>query len=232
MRTQDYTVIDLETTGLDPKKERIIQVGAVKVRQDQIVDRLDILIAPGKKLEERITELTGIREQDLEGKPYIEEVLSEILEFLGQDILIGHRILFDYSFLKKVCTNQKIPFERKGIDTLKLARRYLPPEEKKNLPNLCKRYAIEYTPHRALEDALATHTLYQKLRADFFEEETFAPKPLLFKFKKESPITKAQKERLLETLQRHGMESQYDIATMTKNEASRYLDQIAATFGR
>lgn len=96
-----YVSIDLETTGLDPKRDRIIEIGAIRVEQGQIVEEFSTFVDPGRKLEERITELTGIRDEDLADAPQLDEVFPQLLEFMGELPLLGHRILFDYSFLKK-----------------------------------------------------------------------------------------------------------------------------------
>ena len=176
--------------------------------------------------------LTGISSKELEGKPTIQDILPELKEFLGEDVLLGHRVLFDYSFLKRTFTNEKISFERKGIDTLKLARQFVTDCESKKLESLCQYYDIKLQAHRALNDAQATVELYQKLVENYYNEDAFTPKPLEFKVKKESPITKAQKERLTLLLAKHNLEPKCEIASMTRNEASRYMDQILATYGR
>lgn len=229
---QDYICLDLETTGLNPKRDRIIEIGAVKVRKGRITDTFEQLIDPRQQLEERTKLLTGITEEELEGQPTIQEVLPVLREFLGEDVLLGHRVLFDYSFLKRAFVNEKIPFERRGIDTLKLARKFVKDTESKKLENLCIHYGIKHQAHRALSDAIATVELYQRLAELYYDEQEFSPKPLDFKVKKESPITKAQKERLTLLLARHGLEPKQEIASMTKNEASRFIDQILAAYGQ
>ena len=98
---QDFVCIDLETTGLNPKRDRIIEIGAVKVRNGQITDTFQQLIDPKQQLEERVEILTGISSKELEGQPTIQEVLPKLKDFLEEDILLGHRVLFDYSFLKR-----------------------------------------------------------------------------------------------------------------------------------
>ena len=229
---QDFVCIDLETTGLNPKKDRIIEIGAVKVRDGKIAETFQQLINPKQQLEERVELLTGITYKELEGKPAIQDVLPALKEFLGEDVLLGHRVLFDYSFLKRAFTNEKMAFERKGIDTLKLARQFVADCESKKLESLCIYYGIKHQAHRALGDALATVELYQKLTEEYYEPKAFEAKPLEFKVKKESPITKAQKERLTLLLAKHNLVSKCEIASMTRNEASRYMDQILATYGR
>ena len=94
-----YVSIDLETTGLNPKTDKIIEIGAVRVVDGIPTERFSTFINPGRKLEERIIELTGIQDADLQEAPTIEEVWPSPVEFLGDSILLGHSILFDYSFL-------------------------------------------------------------------------------------------------------------------------------------
>ena len=229
---QNFICLDLETTGLNPKKDRIIEIGAVKVREGEITDTFQCLIDPRQVLTDRVENLTGISSLELTGKPTIQEVLPQLKEFLEEDVLLGHRVLFDYSFLKRVYTNEKIPFERKGIDTLKLARKFVTDCESKKLESLCQHYGISHQAHRALGDALATVELYKKLVEQYYQKEAFEPIPLEFKVKKESPITKAQKERLTLLSAKYHLIPEQEISSMTRNEASRYLDQIYATYGR
>ena len=94
-----FVCIDLETTGLNPKRDKIIEIGAVKVERGQIVDLFETFVNPHRKLEERIVQLTGITDEDLSGAPDMAQVLPQVLAFIGEDILLGHSILFDYSFL-------------------------------------------------------------------------------------------------------------------------------------
>lgn len=227
-----FTVIDLETTGLNPKTDKIIEIGAVRVRNGVITEQFAALVNPGRRLEERIIELTGICDKDLEAAPYIEEILPDLITFIGEDILVGHRVLFDFSFIKKAAVNMKIPFEKKGIDTLKLARRFLPELESKKLTFLCKYYDIPLKAHRAVEDARATALLYGKLIQAFPEGDAYQPIPLIYKVKKEGPITPKQKERLYKLIEQHKLIVDYEIDKLTKNEASRITDKILSKYGR
>ena len=112
----DFTAIDTETTGLNPKSDRMIEVGAVKVRNGNITERFETLINPGRKLEERIINLTGITQESLKNAPAIEEVLPDLLAFIGDDVLLGHKILFDFSFIKRAAVNHHLTFEKRGMD--------------------------------------------------------------------------------------------------------------------
>lgn len=235
MRVRDFICIDLETTGLSPKVDRIIEIGALKVRQGKVEDTFHQLIDPRMELEDRVVELTGIRDSDLEGQPILEEILPALEAFLGEDILVGHRISFDYSFLKRAFVNQKRNFEKQGIDTLRIARALVTDCESKRLESLCRFFSIEHKAHRAMGDALATVELYLRLEEKYYGEETreiFSPRQLIYKVKKEGPATRAQLERLTKLLEKYEIESKVDIHSLTKNEASRYLDQLYAAYGR
>ena len=228
----DFTVVDLETTGLNPKTDKIIEIGAVKVKDGMIRGNFQCYVNPGRKLEERIIELTGICDEDIIEAKSIEEVLPELFAFIGEDILVGHRILFDYSFLKKAAVNQKLSFEKQGIDTLKIARKFLPDLESRRLPFLCEYYGIALKAHRAMHDALATAELYLKLAKEFSDEEAFKPLPLIYKAKKEGPVTPRQKEQLYKLIEKHKLTVDYEVDKLTKNEASRQIDKILFRYGR
>ena len=232
--TDTYISIDLETTGLNPKQDKIIEIGAVKVINGQIADTFSRLINPGRKLEQRIVELTGIKDEDLEGMPYIEEVFPQLLDFLEDLPLLGHSILFDYSFLKKAAVNQKLSFEKQAVDTLKIARKYLADLERRSLDYLCEHYQIPHHAHRALADAEATHILYHKLAEQFYSEEEglFQPVQLQFQVKRDTPATKPQKIRLYRLLEQHNITLEADVEKLTRSEASRFTDKILAKYGR
>ena len=229
-------VIDLETTGLDPKKDKIIEIGALKIQDGKIVDIYSTYVNPGLKLSSLTMELTKIKQEDVDKACGITECIEEVIEFIGDEPLLGHHIIFDYSFLKKAAVNQKIAFEKKGIDTLIMARLLLPEVPSKNLGYLCEYFQISHNAHRALEDAKATWELYEKLVEIWsnskLKEELFLPKSLLYKVKKEGPITGRQKERLLGLIEKYQIEVDYKVDMLTKNEASRYTDIILATYGR
>lgn len=229
-----YVSIDLETTGLQPKTDKIIEIGAFKVRRGETVDTFQTFVNPGRQLEERVMELTHIRQEDVDNAPHIEEVLPQLLVFLEDLPLVGHRILFDYAFLKKAAVNAKEPFEKQGIDTLRIARRFLPELEHRTLEYLCSYYQIPHQAHRAYEDARAASRLYQILAEQFYdrEAELFTPKELHYAVKKDTPASKLQKQRLYELMQKHKIEINFDMDAITRSEASRYTDKILAKYGR
>lgn len=230
-----YTAIDLETTGLDPKKERIIEIGAVRVEDGRITAQFSSFVNPERELEARITDLTGITDEMLAAAPKMKERIEEVLHFCGEMPLLGHHVIFDYSFLKRAAVNAGFQLERNGIDTLKLARRFMPENEKKNLTAACAFYGIEQgNAHRALQDAISAHRLYQAMRNRYAEEEpeAFAACPLVYKVKKEQPASKMQKEGLRELLKYHRINLTVQIDSLSRNEVSRIRDQIISQYGR
>lgn len=249
----NYVVFDIETTGLNPKYEKIIEIGAARVQNGEVADTFSTFVNPGRSLPERITQLTGIYDTDVINAPYIEDVFDAFTAFVGDDILLGHNLIFDYSFVKKAAVNQKKKFERKGIDTLRIARRFLSNLESRNLSFLCDYYQIHLEAHRALNDALATHALYQRLVDSFADKEAelFLPRELVYNVKKEGPITPKQYELLLKLAKQYRLETyageadsivlkpvakvtadSVDLKRLTKNEASRLIDKLLSTFGR
>ncbi|MDE6362667.1 MAG: 3'-5' exonuclease [Lachnospiraceae bacterium] len=243
-----YVAFDIETTGLNPKFDKIIEIGAVRIRDGKVAETFSSFVNPARSLPERIVELTGIHDGDVKGAPYMEEILDAFLVFLGEDILLGHNLLFDYSFVKKAAVNQKRTFEKSGIDTLRIAKRFLNDLASRNLGYLCEYYHIELDAHRALNDAIAAHELYQILGNAYGEREAepFQPKPLIYTVKKESPITPKQLELLMKlTVQYHlrcdgwvlgpvdnVTQESVDLQKLTKNEASRLIDLLLANFRR
>ena len=230
-----YVVVDLETTGLYPSQDRILEIGAVKVLDGEVADTFCMFADPQMKIPEKIRELTGITQEMVAGQPTPAEAVRAFLDFCGELDLMGHNLIFDYSFLKHQAADQKIPFEKNGIDTLKIARTLLPDLESRSLTNLCGYFQIDRAhAHRAYHDALATHELYQHLIriAEEGQERIFQPKQLQYKVKRRGPITPAQKAYLKDLVKYHKIELDVSVDSLTKNEASRKIDTIIARYGR
>ncbi len=234
-KQESYVCVDLETTGLNPKTDKIIEIGAVRVENGVRTEVFETFVNPACLLPQKITELTGITDDALKDAPEIADVLPDLMAFLREDVLLGHSVLFDYSFIKKAAVNNRIKFERQGIDTLKIARRFLPELESRSLDFLCGHYAIPHKAHRALADAEATCLLYDRLWESFGGGEgaaVFAPVALLYQAKRETPATPAQKERLYKLIAKHKIVVEYELEKLTRSEASRYTDRILAKYGR
>ena len=244
---RDFVSIDLETTGLLYKEDGIIELAAVRFRDGKEEACFHTYVDPGRDIPGRITELTGITQEMLADAPCFETIWQDVLDFIGDDVLMAHHISFDYAFLKRAVINYAPKgwtkgngFEKKGIDTLKIARAFLPELESRSLGFLCKHYNIPINAHKAEEDARATALLYLKMWETFGNHTSpdasmnklFEPYPLVYKVKKEGPITRAQKERLYRELEKHKIVPEYDVERLTINEASRYLDRILSEYGR
>lgn len=236
---ESYIAVDVETTGLNPRHDRLLEIAAVKVQGFQIIDVFTTLINPGIKIPARITQITGISDAMAGDGPSIEEVIEEFTVFCGDEMLLGHNLLFDYGFLKQNCMQNKLCFEKNGIDTLKIARKMLAHLESRSLDRLCSHFKINLeNHHRALADAQVTSELYQKFHTLYSGEyqDLFVPEKLMFKAKEQPPITQKQKSYLTALLKHHnlyrGRESQGEVEKLTKNQASRMIDKIILNYGR
>lgn len=167
---ETYVVFDLETTGLDPKDgNSIIEIGAVRVKNNKIIDRFDELINPGVELSEEITKITSITNDMLKEKPSEEEVIKKFITWCGTDILVAHNARFDLSFVYMACLKYSLGrFNFNVIDTLGLSRFLEPHERYHNLTVLMGRYKIEWDEskhHRADYDSEGTSLiLYEMLK--------------------------------------------------------------------
>lgn len=161
----DYVLVDIETTGLSPMDNEIIEIGALLVKNNEIVDTFSTLIKPSCIIEENITNLTGITNEMVEYAPNIYDVLLSFKKFIGDNVLIAHNARFDISFLNNNFINHlNTPLENKYIDTLYLARKYLPKLNSHRLKVLAEYFDIDYRgAHRGLKDCEITKMVYDNL---------------------------------------------------------------------
>ena len=158
-----YIAVDVETTGLEVRQEKITELALVRVEGDTVTDCFSTLINPGRPISEMVSSLTGITDAMVKDAPAVEEVIGDALDFAGDLPLLGHNLLFDYRFIKKAAVNSGLAFERQGIDTLHLCRLFMGTEQKKNLTDACAFYQIpQPQAHRALADAQSAHLLFQQ----------------------------------------------------------------------
>ena len=231
---KSYVAFDLETTGLSVENNCIIEIGALKVRDGVVVDRFMTFVRPEEPVSKKITEITGITPGMVADAPLPEEVIKKFVAFCQEDVLIGHNLMFDFSFTAKCAKRFGLKFNHKGLDTLKIARGVCSDMPSKSLGNLCEHFGIvNSSAHRAYHDALATAKLYQTL-AHFYEEahpEVFVPVPLIYREKKVQPATTKQINYLNELLKYHKIECNDDLKTMTRSEMSKKIDRIISTYG-
>ena len=166
IREATYCVVDLETTGGAPGKSKITEIGAVRVRGGEILERFTTLVNPGHEIPPPIMRITGIRNEMLVGQPRIDEVMERFVEFVGDDVMVAHNAPFDLRFLN--FERHRISgqyFTQPWLDTLILARRLLRHRvERFDLSSLAAWANTDIQPnHRALPDAEATGELLSRL---------------------------------------------------------------------
>ncbi len=224
-----YIALDIETTGFHPEKDNIIEIGALKYVEGIEVERFETFVNPNRPIPDKIIEITGITDEMVANAPYIQDVVKEFYEFVENYPILGHNVIFDYSFLKKALAENGFEFEREGIDTLKMARYILPHLSSKKLEYLCEYFEIKNVHHRALADAYSASEVYRKLLDLTMREVRL--EQLNYKVPKSSPITNRQKEYLNSLIVRYKIDFTLDIQTLTKSEASREIDKIISCFG-
>ncbi len=152
--------LDLETTGLDPHRDAIIEIGAVKFRGDEILDTFATFINPGRSIPPKITDLTGIADRDVANAPRLFDVLPRVTSFVRDLPVIAHNVSFDLSFMHK----QRALLDNLGIDTFELASMLIPHAGRYNLGSLAREVGITLpATHRALDDAKVAQALYMKM---------------------------------------------------------------------
>lgn len=231
----DYIALDVETTGLNPARDKVLEIGAAKVRDGKVCETYGTLINTGMPVPPRIRELTGITDAMQRTGKKAEDAIREFADFCGELPVLGHNVQFDFGFLKQTAVNYGLPFEKEALDTLKIARRLLPDIPSRTLPAMCAHYQVNPgNSHRALDDALASHEILWKLWEEFGVQapEVFVPHRLVYSAKKQSPITNSQKGYLNDLMKYHRIEKNISIEDMTKSEASRMIDQIILQYGR
>ena len=157
----EYIILDLETTGLDPANDKIIEIGAVKIQDDNVVDEFSAFVNPGISIPDNISKLTGIVDSDVVDAASLDEVKPDLVDFVDTLPIVGQFISFDMSFLHE----NNIRFTNQVIDTRDLAMITLPTLSSYSLASLVAYLDIDNTnPHKALSDAKATADVFIKLK--------------------------------------------------------------------
>jgi len=155
-----YVALDLETTGLNPERDAITEIGVVKFRDEQVLDTWSSLVNPQRSIPYRIQQLTGITQEDVDSAHPLPSVMGTLLSFIKDYPIVGHSVSFDLGFLK----HQGLFLGNRTIDTFELAGILLPHVARYSLGKLAEALNIHFpTRHRALEDALATKDLFLAL---------------------------------------------------------------------
>lgn len=160
----DIIVFDIETTGLSHTTERITEIGAVRLRNLEVVEEFETFVDPEKHIPENITELTGITDEMVAGAPREGEAVKSFLEFCGDAPLIAHNADFDTSFIRAACERNKINYHNPYIDSLKLCKAAIPNKKKYTLDAMAKELGCgDFNHHRASDDAKMLAKIFIKL---------------------------------------------------------------------
>ena len=158
-----YTVFDIETTGFSPFNDKIIEIGAVKMKGKEIIDTFSTFVNPEIPIPENIVELTSITDFMVQDSETIEKVLPEFLEFCKDTVLVAHNAKFDIGFITQKAKELSLEFQPSSIDTLPLAKILIPDLKGFGLAKIVKHYEIKLdNHHRAVDDAQATAEILQK----------------------------------------------------------------------
>ena len=156
----DLIAFDLETTGLNPSSDEIIEVGLARFRDGQVVETYQSLVKPSKPIPADITHLTSIHQEDVEDAPAIDDILADLRGFFAETAVVAHNVGFDRAFMRK----HGLLARNAAIDTFELASIVIPSAPRYSLGSLATQIGVKLErAHRALDDAVATGQLYWHL---------------------------------------------------------------------
>ena len=163
-----YTMIDTETTGLDPQYDKIIEMAAIKIRDGKEVARFETLVNPEQPIDDFITDLTGITNEELSTAPVAADCLPDFVDFIGEDIVVGHNVHFDINFIyDALLACGYAPIKNDFVDTLRLSRRVRPDLEHHRLCDMAAAYSVpQPVAHRSLADCQTAIGVLDALAAD------------------------------------------------------------------
>lgn len=163
-RSAPLVVFDLETTGLDAGYDRIIEIGAQKLVNFQVVEEFSSFVQIDTQLSSTVTRITGITSDMLAGQPRIEEIMPEFLKFIDGSILMAHNAGFDKAFLQEEANRLGIDLDWSVFCSLKLARKYLAELDSKSLDSLAEHYGLTFEArHRSIGDVKVTVAVVNEL---------------------------------------------------------------------
>ena len=174
---KDFVVLDFETTGLSPTNDKIIEIGAVKLCDGTITDSFNTLVNPKRSIPQAATRVNGITDQMVKNAPYIENVLPELLRFIGDKVIVAHNASFDMKFLLVNAYDCGFEVNNPVIDTLSLCRRLYPDIANHKLGTVANHLCISMNEaHRSLCDVTATASILLKCidllnKRDLVEEQ-------------------------------------------------------------
>lgn len=229
----EYIVLDLETTDFDYFFGEIIEIAAKKYINHELVDEFITLVKPREKIDPFITSLTRISNDMVSSSPTMQEIILDLIKFLGNSIIVAHNANFDINFLydvSKELVNHKL--ENDFVDTLRLARWLIKDSKNHKLNTLAQYFDLETPTHRAESDVDVTHRLYLKL-FDIFQKN-----PNSFEKKYRSSVTDFRKivaETELHNIDKNNYFFNKEVCftgkmtVFTKKEASQIVANLGAT---
>ena len=162
----NYVALDIETTGLNPKESEIIELSALRVENNRVVSEFSTLVKPTAVISPYITNLTGITQSMTESAPDIKTAIKRFADFCADSIIMGHNVKFDIGFISNnLHKHHNLPFSNDYVDTLRLARIYLPSLPNKKLGTIAAFFNFDTTGmHRGLKDCVVTNLCFQKMK--------------------------------------------------------------------
>ncbi len=149
-----FVCFDIETTGLSAKTEKITEIGAVRIKNGEVVDTFSTFVNPEKPIPQKIVELTGITDAMVKDAPSQSEAVRAFLDFCGDDILVAHNSPFDTSFIKVACANMGVEYNHTSLDTVAICRAILPDIKNCKLDTVASYLRLgSFNHHRAVDDA-------------------------------------------------------------------------------
>ena len=199
---QEFVAFDLETTGLSSRTDRIIEIGAVILKNGEEIDRFQTFVDPERPLDRRIVELTGITDEMLVGAPKIEEVLPKFLEFIGDRVLVAHNSDFDTGFIRAECTRLGYEYHYTAADTLILSQNLLSHLNKFKLNIVSNALNLpDFNHHRAGDDAMTCGLIMTRLMKQLEEEHDVhtlqAINPVMMGLRAKGRITDRQARHII-----------------------------------
>lgn len=166
-----YAIIDVETTGGIPHRDKIIEIAILIHDGHKIIDQFDTLINPERSIPGEITRITGITNDMVTSAPKFYEVAKDIIEITEKTIFVAHNVRFDYSFIKEEFKQLGFTFTKRQLCTVKLTRRAFPGLHSYALGNLISHFDIAVNNrHRALDDTIATSQIFTTILRDKMDD--------------------------------------------------------------
>ncbi len=171
LNSNNFTIIDVETTGGSPFFSRIIEIGLLRVEKGELVEQFQTLVNPGVEIPEFITKMTGIDNKAVSTAPTFEEIADELLAKFEDAIFVAHNAAFDYGFIKEEYRRLGYGFNLDRLCTVRLSRALFKEYKRHNLSVLIERYGFEMkNRHRAFDDAKVLWDFLQMLQKDMPEQ--------------------------------------------------------------